>query len=269
MKEKSYLYTSGEFAKLNGINKRTLHYYHEIGLFSPAVVGENGYHYYTSLQIVQLELILTLRRLGLSIDDIKSYMSDPQDGSFVQIVAEKKNLIDQSIRQLLAAKAFLQKKSDKLELGLVAEHGKMELIHYPERRLLLSDPITGSYDEMDFSVAAAFSLRLKKRFGLYDNFGSRLSVERLIRGEHQQYDRFFAYVEDDDPEADEILPGGTYLRTFCIGGWDRLPEIYARILAYAREQGLTLQGFAYEEGLNELFLQNGDHYITMITVRCG
>ena len=224
MKEKSYLYTSGEFAKLNGINKRTLHYYHEIGLFSPAVVGENGYHYYPSLQIVQLELILTLRRLGLSIDDIKSYMSDPQDGSFVQIVAEKKNLIDQSIRQLLAAKAFLQKKSDKLELGLVAEHGKMELIHYPER---------------------------------------------LIRGEHQQYDRFFAYVEDDDPEADEILPGGTYLRTFCIGGWDRLPEIYARILAYAREQGLTLQGFAYEEELNELFLQNGDHYITMITVRCG
>lgn len=35
MKNIKYLYTTGQFAKLNGINKRTLHYYDEIGLFSP------------------------------------------------------------------------------------------------------------------------------------------------------------------------------------------------------------------------------------------
>lgn len=40
MENKKIYYTSGEFAKMNGINKRTLHYYHEIGLFSPAMIGE-------------------------------------------------------------------------------------------------------------------------------------------------------------------------------------------------------------------------------------
>ena len=47
MNRKKYLYSSGEFAKLTGANKRTLHYYHDIGLFSPESIGENGYHYYT------------------------------------------------------------------------------------------------------------------------------------------------------------------------------------------------------------------------------
>lgn len=47
MNRKNYLYSSGEFAKLTGVNKRTLHYYNEIGLFRPEIIGENGYHYYT------------------------------------------------------------------------------------------------------------------------------------------------------------------------------------------------------------------------------
>lgn len=70
MDQKKYLYSSGEFAKFTGVNKRTLHYYNDIGLFQPEVIRENGYHYYTCFQFAQLELILTLRKVGLSIDEI-------------------------------------------------------------------------------------------------------------------------------------------------------------------------------------------------------
>ena len=73
MKNKKFLYTTGQFAKLNGINKRTLHYYDEIGLFSPEFKEENGYRYYTCFQTVQLELIVTLRKIGLSIEEIIRY----------------------------------------------------------------------------------------------------------------------------------------------------------------------------------------------------
>lgn len=38
MKNKKYFLTSGEFAKMNGINKRTLHYYNDIGLFRPEMI---------------------------------------------------------------------------------------------------------------------------------------------------------------------------------------------------------------------------------------
>ena len=55
MKNKKYFLTSGEFAKMNGINKRTLHYYNDIGLFRPEMIDENGYHYYSRFQAVQLK----------------------------------------------------------------------------------------------------------------------------------------------------------------------------------------------------------------------
>lgn len=64
MKNKKCFLTSGEFAKMNGINKRTLHYYNDIGLFRPEMIDENGYHYYSRFQAVQLEMILIFRRLG-------------------------------------------------------------------------------------------------------------------------------------------------------------------------------------------------------------
>ena len=73
MKNKKYFLTSGEFAKMNGINKRTLHYYNDIGLFRPEMIDENGYHYYSRFQAVQLEMILIFRRLGLSIEEIRTY----------------------------------------------------------------------------------------------------------------------------------------------------------------------------------------------------
>ena len=46
MKKSTKLLTTAEFAKLHDVNKRTLHYYDSIGLFSPAKKGENQYRYY-------------------------------------------------------------------------------------------------------------------------------------------------------------------------------------------------------------------------------
>ncbi|MBS5635321.1 MAG: MerR family transcriptional regulator [Lachnospiraceae bacterium] len=266
MKNNKYLFSTGEFAKLNGVNKRTLHYYNDIGLFQPEITEENGYHYYSLMQSMQLEMILLLRKLGLTIDDIREYTNSPSDDSFAKILTDKKRLINQSIEQLMEAKDFLQQKLDKLELGLSAEHGKIELVHLPERRILLSEPITGIYDEVDFSVVAEFSMRLKKLFGLYDNFGSRISSEHIMEQEFQKYDAFFSYGREDVDEYEEMRPEGDYLRTFCIGGWDKLKDVYQMIMVYAKEHGLILQGYAYEEGLNEMSLRRGDDYITMITV---
>lgn len=267
MKNKKYLYTTGQFAKLNGINKRTLHYYDEIGLFSPEYKEENGYRYYTCFQTVQLELILTLRKIGLSIDEIIRYQQSPSGTSFAELIAEKKCLIDKSIQELLNTKIFLEQKSDKLSMSLAAEHGKIAFITLPEQRILLSSPITGAYDDEDFAVAGDFSLRLKSVFGLYDNFGSRIAVEQILQGNCHNYDCFFAYGREDVEIYDTIRPAGAYLRTFCIGGWDRLEEVYGTICRFAEDHHLELSGYAYEEGLNEMSLQERKDYITMITIQ--
>ena len=44
LREKPKLFTIGQFAALHGINKKTLMWYDEIGLFKPAFIHEeNGY----------------------------------------------------------------------------------------------------------------------------------------------------------------------------------------------------------------------------------
>ncbi len=266
MKNKKYLYTTGEFAKLNGVNKRTLHYYDEIGLFSPEIKGENGYRYYTCFQMVQLELILILRRAGLSIEEIIRYQQSPSGTSFADLLAEKKQLIDRSIQELLYTRNFLEQKSKKLSLSLTAKEGEIEIITLPEQRILLSEPITGAYDDNDFAVAGDFSLRLKSIFGLYDNFGSRISTEQILNGNYYNYDCFFAYSRENLESYDTVRPAGTYLRAFCIGGWEKLEMVYRNILDFAEKNQMELAGYSYEEGLNELSLQGRDDYITMITV---
>lgn len=269
MDHKKYLYTTGQFAKLNGINKRTLHYYDEIGLFSPECKKENGYRYYTCFQTVQLEMIVILRKVGMSIEEIMRYQKNPSGPSLEELICEKKSVIDKSIQELLKAKAFLELKSNQLALGLTARHGKVERIMLPEQRILLSSPISGAYEEEDFMVAADFSLRLKSLFGLYDNFGSRISAEHILKREYNNYDCFFAYARENTQVYDVVRPGGAYLRAFCIGGgWEKLREVYGQICSFAEENHLTLSGYAYEEGLNELSLQKREDYITMITVGC-
>ena len=111
-KNKKY-FSSGEFAKLTGVNKRTLHYYNDIGLFRPEIIGENGYHYYSAAQFAQLELILILRRVGSSIEEIRDYLTGPSETSFSQMMEKKKKLIDDSIDQLLSIQAFLDQKADR------------------------------------------------------------------------------------------------------------------------------------------------------------
>ena len=63
-----------------------------------------------------------------------------------------------------------------------------------------------------------------------------------------------------------MQPKGSYLRAFHKGAWDRLPLRYQEILAFAREQGLTLSGFSYEKGINETVVDRIEDYIVQIEI---
>lgn len=75
MNKNDKLLTIGQFAAMHGINKKTLMWYDEIGLFKPAVINpENGYRYYNYHQSPMLETILLLRELNVSIREIQNFM---------------------------------------------------------------------------------------------------------------------------------------------------------------------------------------------------
>lgn len=79
---------------------------------------------------------------------------------------------------------------------------------------------------------------------------------------------FFAYCPDTYDNFDILLPQGTYLRAYCIGKWNNLATIYQKIIRFANANNIQLSGYAYEEGLNKISLQDNHKYITMITIKC-
>lgn len=63
--------TAGRFAKRAGVTIRTVRFYDKVGLLPPSRRTDNGYRYYELRDLARLQRILTLKYIGLSIDDIK------------------------------------------------------------------------------------------------------------------------------------------------------------------------------------------------------
>ena len=66
------LYKIGEFSKLTNVSVKTLRYYDEINLFKPQEIDLfSGYRYYSNNQLDDLKLILSLKDVGFSLEEIK------------------------------------------------------------------------------------------------------------------------------------------------------------------------------------------------------
>ncbi len=67
----------GELAERTGISVRALHHYDEIGLLSPSSRTAAGHRLYDRDALLRLQQILSLRRLGLSLEETREMLVNP------------------------------------------------------------------------------------------------------------------------------------------------------------------------------------------------
>ena len=83
-----------EFAELTGVSVRTLHYYDEIGLLSPACVDKHtGYRYYDENSLLRMQEILFYRELDFPLKSIGEMLSSPDYDTSKALREQKKLLI--------------------------------------------------------------------------------------------------------------------------------------------------------------------------------
>jgi len=71
------MFTVGEFSRIAQVSKRLLRYYDEIGLLPPRHIDPStGYRFYSAGQLPQLNRILALKDLGLSLEQIQRLARD-------------------------------------------------------------------------------------------------------------------------------------------------------------------------------------------------
>jgi DNA-binding transcriptional MerR regulator len=92
-------YTIKQLADLAGVSRRTLHHYDQIGLLKPAEKGANRYRYYDDQDALCLQQILFYRELGLSLDEIREILDQP-DFNLLQALKKHKGELQKRVARL-------------------------------------------------------------------------------------------------------------------------------------------------------------------------
>jgi DNA-binding transcriptional MerR regulator len=121
MSSPSDLLKIGEFARLAETNLRTLRYYEEIGLLTPAARSAGGFRYYRCTDLNRVNMIRDLQELGLHLDRIRELITvrehtdDRQEflERVRQALREHEELLDERMRAIEAQRAKIRFALDK------------------------------------------------------------------------------------------------------------------------------------------------------------
>ncbi|GEP19302.1 MerR family transcriptional regulator [Pediococcus argentinicus] len=132
--------TAGAFAKLCGTTKATLRWYRKVGLLIPKAIGDNGYAYYGTEQLIQFSTIQALQKVGYTLNQIKSYSDfDNADNSFLE---KQISQLDQEISILQTQRDYLKnllntQKSLSKRWKADSKNGDSKVIHYEKTFYLM------------------------------------------------------------------------------------------------------------------------------------
>lgn len=128
--------TMGELSKLYNISTQTLRFYDKVDLFKPIYVDENnGYRYYGIEQFALLDVIIFLREMNLTIDEIKWYIKRRNLDSFIGILERKREALEDEIRRLQLRKNSIDEKIRLINnYKYIDEQGEVILKEYGYRK---------------------------------------------------------------------------------------------------------------------------------------
>lgn len=137
----------GEVAERTGLTVRTLHHYDQVGLLRPTTRTPAGYRLYGPTEVRRLQHIASLRRLGLSLDDIKRCL-DSGDPPLPEVLDVHIGRLDHEIRETTEMRdrlkrIRLQLDEDDIDLGawlrVIHETLRIETHFTPEQREVLEE----------------------------------------------------------------------------------------------------------------------------------
>lgn len=107
----------GEFAKRSGVTVKTLLHYDKIGLLQPSLKTQAGYRIYCDEDFIKLQQIITLKFIGLSLEEIKQIINEKNQNieNIISVqtraLEEKKKHIETVITALNKAEKQIQNNS--------------------------------------------------------------------------------------------------------------------------------------------------------------
>lgn len=182
--------TVNDVSKLAGVSVRTLHYYDEIGLLTPAVTTETGYRLYDDTNLERLQQILLFKELEFSLKDIKKMIDSPGFdrrkalSEQIELLTLKKEHFENLIsfaKQIestggcnMSFKAFDKQKIENYKAEAKKTWGDTAAYHEYEKK-------TADYSEEKQAVLSNEMMNIFKEFGnLTDKSPADAEAQKLV-----------------------------------------------------------------------------------------
>jgi len=262
-------FSISEFAKFSRLTRDTLLHYDKIGLINPVFRGENNYRYYSSRQFAVVNVIRTLQKLGMSLNEIKKLKDRRTPELANEVFTRQIEKINQKIEDLNETRTLLLTLQKSIQSVSDIEEDKITIAFYPEEPVVFGDYNDYSRGGNDYDALLDFYGFISKKYPDLDlNYSvwAVFSKERIINGDWIWPDRYYF----NNPEGPDVKPAALYAVGYTRGGYGKSGELYKRMIEYININGFEICGDAYEEyPLNEVCISEDKNYLmrVMISVR--
>ncbi len=246
------MFKIGEFSNLTRVSVSTLRYYDQIGLLKPAAVDQaNGYRLYRAAQLRDVNRIVALKDLGLSLEEIPRVLGDELSS------AELRGMLRLKQAEISDRITEEQDRLDRVavRLRLIEEEGAMPDIEVTVKTL---EPAEGlSVRETVAATTDIGNVIVDTISGIFSNglqlAGAPVTVYHDLEFVPDQIDvEVFCPVEAPKGAALETAGGRRYQRrtleggmaasTVYVGPYEELAVPYQALAEWIGEHGYRVAG---------------------------
>lgn len=260
-------FTTGEFAKMCNVEKHVLFHYDSIGLFKPAIISENGYRYYSYDQYFTFYVIINLKILGMSLNDIKIYLEHRNPSLLLKLLEDKSAEVAEKIKWFQDLQKTIETMKRTTTEALNSDN-TICLQVLPKEIILRSDNIENTSGKSFASFMQEYT-KFSKSLGItiQESIGSILSIKNLRNKNF--FTLSYLYIKSNSfiKGKTVIRKPGVYLCGYFKGRYEDTCQIYTKMLNYADENNIILGDYSFEEYLiSDIGEKEPNNYVTKIMI---
>lgn len=149
------LFSIGEVSKQQNISRQTLIFYDKTGLFCPAYTDpNNGYRYYSANQLDYLDTICIMKRIGFSLEEIKTYMKSYTINNSILTLRKQLTVINNQIEELQMIKSRVEHRCSELECAVsIHENSDIVTVENVKQHYILLHKVRAPHSLEQVSIA--------------------------------------------------------------------------------------------------------------------
>ena len=238
----SEYYRIGTIAKLYEIGVDSLKYYEKRHIIAPKREA-SGYRLYTVDDIKRLNVVRELREIGMSVDEIRTYLDQPTLSSTMQMINEQTAVIEKKRKTLLLLQQKLLRRAANLsELQNKKHPSTFHIKTIPGRKILILNENTTRYQDVDFLLKKLNKKHHDQVFFIGNsNIGAISPLEKIKNNQYGHFSSVFCMTEDDSLFDAELAPG-RYMCTLHCGEYGEIANTMQQLLAEVEKRHYRVVG---------------------------